>query len=61
MLIQFRVQIITRRGDGCFVDVNEQPDGMLHVSMVSQSGAPVTGDIIPKVELAQWINDHHDY
>lgn len=58
--IVFRVQIITCRNDGCFVDVRSVGK-MLEVNMVSKSGEHVTGDTIEPAQLARWIETHHDW
>lgn len=58
---EFRIQIITSRDDGCFVDVKPLPDNKLSVSMVSKQGNSVTDDCIRTDKLAEWISDHHDW
>jgi len=74
--ISLRLRIITGRGDGCYVDVDERPDGKLLVRLISPwHGKPeernpkhlesdletVDDAIIDKADLASWIDSVHDY
>ena len=56
------IQIITGRGDGCFVQI--KPHGReeyrLSLEMASQTGITFDGDIDCS-ELFEWLKDRRDY
>lgn len=56
------LQVVTRRGDGCYVIVEPSELGFgLNVTMTSQTGNHVDSDTIESSSLHKWIADRKDY